>query len=120
RQCAAQSRRHVLGLSQRQGAGEGREDRAALRSEAQGPDLLARSEHQFEPAASLAGALGRRQREEHGAWMGAFEEARQVRQRWPRREHGTDFINSMSTGETSVAFWNMSPWKKVSANFPIK
>jgi len=32
----------------------------------------------------------------------------------------TDFINSMSTGETSVAFWNMSPWKKVSANFPIK
>ena len=26
----------------------------------------------------------------------------------------TDFLNSMSTGETSVAFWNMSPWKKLS------
>src|SRR5205085_9624557 len=32
----------------------------------------------------------------------------------------TDFINSISTGETSVAFWNMSPWKKVSGNFRIK
>src|SRR5437763_9843988 len=32
----------------------------------------------------------------------------------------TDFINSMSTGETTVAFWNMSPWKKVSTNFPVK
>ena len=32
----------------------------------------------------------------------------------------TDFINSISTGETSVAFWNMSPWKAVSAKFDIK
>ena len=32
----------------------------------------------------------------------------------------TDFLNSMSTGETSVAFWNMSPWKKLSTNFPVK
>ena len=32
----------------------------------------------------------------------------------------TDFINSMSTGETTVAFWNMAPWKKVAGNFPIK
>ena len=31
----------------------------------------------------------------------------------------TDFINSITTGETSVAFWNMAPWKKVSQNFPI-
>ncbi len=31
----------------------------------------------------------------------------------------TDFINSISTGETTVAFWNMAPWKKVSSNFPI-
>jgi len=32
----------------------------------------------------------------------------------------TDFLNSMTTGETTVAFWNMSPWKKLSTNFPIK
>jgi putative spermidine/putrescine transport system substrate-binding protein len=32
----------------------------------------------------------------------------------------TDFINSISTGETTVAFWNMAPWKKVSGDFPIK
>ena len=32
----------------------------------------------------------------------------------------TDFINSITTGETSVAFWNMSPWKAVSAKLPIK
>lgn len=32
----------------------------------------------------------------------------------------TDFINSMSTGETSVAFWNMAPWKKVASNFPVE
>jgi putative spermidine/putrescine transport system substrate-binding protein len=31
----------------------------------------------------------------------------------------TDFINSMTTGETSVAFWNMSPWKTVAANFHV-
>lgn len=32
----------------------------------------------------------------------------------------TDFINSISTGETTVAFWNMAPWKKVASNFPVK
>jgi len=32
----------------------------------------------------------------------------------------TEFINSMTTGETSVAFWNMSPWKNVSKNFQVK
>lgn len=32
----------------------------------------------------------------------------------------TDFINSMTTGETSVAFWNMSPWKVVAKDFPVK
>ena len=32
----------------------------------------------------------------------------------------TDFLNSMSTGETSVAFWNMSPWKKLSTDFKIE
>jgi putative spermidine/putrescine transport system substrate-binding protein len=31
----------------------------------------------------------------------------------------SDFITSMSTGETSVAFWNMSPWKKLAADFQI-
>jgi putative spermidine/putrescine transport system substrate-binding protein len=31
----------------------------------------------------------------------------------------TDFLNAMSTGETSVAFWNMSPWKNLSKNFPV-
>ncbi|MFI4986269.1 MAG: PotD/PotF family extracellular solute-binding protein [Alphaproteobacteria bacterium] len=32
----------------------------------------------------------------------------------------TAFINSMTTGETSVAFWNMSPWKSVAKNFKVK
>lgn len=32
----------------------------------------------------------------------------------------TDFINSFSTGETTVAFWSMAPWKTVSGNFPVK
>lgn len=32
----------------------------------------------------------------------------------------SDFINSFSTGETSVAFWNMSPWKKLAGDFKIK
>jgi putative spermidine/putrescine transport system substrate-binding protein len=32
----------------------------------------------------------------------------------------TDFLNSFSTGETTVAFWNMAPWKKLSSDFPIK
>lgn len=31
----------------------------------------------------------------------------------------SDFINSISTGETSVAFWNMSPWKKLSNDLKI-
>jgi len=31
----------------------------------------------------------------------------------------TDFINSISTGETTVAFWNMSPWKKIASDFPV-
>lgn len=31
----------------------------------------------------------------------------------------TDFLNAMTTGETSVAFWNMSPWKALSKNFPV-
>ena len=31
----------------------------------------------------------------------------------------TDFINSMSTSETSVAFWNMAPWKKVASDLPV-
>lgn len=31
----------------------------------------------------------------------------------------TDFINSMSTGETSVGFWNMSPWKTLTKDFQI-
>jgi len=31
----------------------------------------------------------------------------------------SDFISSMSTGETSVAFWNMSPWKKLAGNFAV-
>lgn len=31
----------------------------------------------------------------------------------------TDFISSISTGETSVAFWNMAPWKKLATNFEI-
>jgi putative spermidine/putrescine transport system substrate-binding protein len=31
----------------------------------------------------------------------------------------SDFISSMSTGETSVAFWNMAPWKKLSTDFKI-
>jgi putative spermidine/putrescine transport system substrate-binding protein len=30
----------------------------------------------------------------------------------------TDFINAMTTGETSVGFWNIAPWAKISANFP--
>lgn len=32
----------------------------------------------------------------------------------------TDLLNSMTTGETSVAFWNMSPWKTMSKDFKIK
>jgi putative spermidine/putrescine transport system substrate-binding protein len=31
----------------------------------------------------------------------------------------SDFIASMSTGETSVAFWNMAPWKKLASDFPV-
>jgi putative spermidine/putrescine transport system substrate-binding protein len=31
----------------------------------------------------------------------------------------SDFISSMSTGETSVAFWNMAPWKKLATDFKV-
>ena len=31
----------------------------------------------------------------------------------------TDFINSLTTGETSVAFWNMGGWGAVAKNFPV-
>ena len=30
----------------------------------------------------------------------------------------TDFINAMTTGETSVGYWNLAPWAKISQNFP--
>ena len=32
----------------------------------------------------------------------------------------TDFITSFTTGETTVAFWNMAPWKTVSKDLQIK
>lgn len=31
-----------------------------------------------------------------------------------------DFINSMTSGETSVGFWNLGGWGKVSENFPCE
>jgi putative spermidine/putrescine transport system substrate-binding protein len=31
-----------------------------------------------------------------------------------------EFINSMTSGETSVAIWNQGPWHKVSQNAPVK
>jgi ABC-type Fe3+ transport system substrate-binding protein len=31
----------------------------------------------------------------------------------------TDFINSLTTGETSVGFWNMGGWSAVAKNFPV-
>ena len=31
-----------------------------------------------------------------------------------------EFINSMTSGETSVAYWNMGPWNAVAKNFPCE